>query len=400
MEHANDKYRKVLFVHDGPMYEDDAGNVYGIHFKEDIKERYLNLGDSVTFCMRSQKIRSEDKSKYSLIKPDQFRFVSFPNFKTIRSYFFRKPVAKQIIYNEVRNHDILVARMPSASGTMAIRAAQKYNVPYLAEYVACTFDAYWNYNWKGKLIAHYKMWEQKKVIKNVPYVIYVTNQFLQHRYPNLGENIGCSDVELPKYQPKDLIDRVKKIKNRGANEPIKLATVAALDVPYKGQDDVIKAINLLKKQGKHFHYYLVGQGNPDYLMKLTKMLGLNEEIKFIGALPHERVFELLEEIDVYIQPSKQEGLPRAMIEAMSKACPALGARTAGIPELVSDDCIFTPGDVSEIIEQLSAINCNWMIAQAERNFKEAEKYQHHLLEEKRLSFYREFLSKNSSLIDS
>ena len=57
--------------------------------------------------------------------------------------------------------------------------------------VGCVFDAYWNYNWKGKLIAHYKLKEYKRIFHEAPYVVYVTSQFLQNRYPKKRDSISC-----------------------------------------------------------------------------------------------------------------------------------------------------------------------------------------------------------------
>ena len=170
-----------------------------------------------------------------------------------------------------------------------------------------------------------------------------------------------------------------------------MCTVAALDVPYKGQVDVIKAIGQLKKDGVLFKYKLIGQGNPAQLEKAIEKYEVKDLVEIVGPLPHNKVFDFLETIDVYVQPSKQEGLPRAMIEAMSKACPALGARTAGIPELISEECIFKPGNVGEITQKLKRIDTAWLIKQAALNFETAKEYQKEVLEERRKAFYQEFL---------
>src|SRR5690625_830432 len=215
--------RKVLFVHDGPLYTNEKSEVFGIHYTEEIKQRYLQLGDSVTFCMREKKISNSQETKFSRISDEDFQFTSFPDFKSIGKYLTEKPKAKRIIRTSVQNHDVLVARMPSASGTIAIKAARKYKVPYLVEMVACTYDAYRYYDWKGKLIAPYKLWEIQKVIKNCPYVIYVTKSFLQKRYPTKGKSIHCSNVKLNTI-PKDVKrKRLEGIKiNKTRNNPLVL----------------------------------------------------------------------------------------------------------------------------------------------------------------------------------
>lgn len=382
---------KVLFVHDGPMYTDASGNVFGIHYNDKIVDRYAQLGSEVTFLMRQEPIEDSSSTTLSRITRANFSFVSVPNFKSIRTYFVNKPKAKKIIYETVAKNDIIVVRMPSATGALAINAARKLDKPYLVEMVACTFDAYWNYNWKGKLIAIYKYFKTQRIIKQSPFVLYVTNDFLQRRYPTNGKSIGCSDVELNDINNNTLLNRLNKI-NVDESSVLKLATVAALDVPYKGQADVIRALHLLKKEEIIIHYCLVGQGSSSQLTELAKQLGIEDQIHVVGALKFELIFEFLDGIDVYIQPSKQEGLPRAMIEAMSRGLPALGAKTAGIPELIKKECIFKAGNIYEIKEKIKLISKTWMVENAHANFEKSKEYTKGILDERRKKFYEEFLA--------
>ena len=114
-------------------------------------------------------------------------------------------------------------------------------------------------------------------------------------------------------------------------------------------------------------------------------------MEVVGPLPHNKVFDYLEKIDVYIQPSKQEGLPRAVIEAMSKACPCLGARTAGIPELIPDEGIFEPGNIEQIVAKLRLMNTDWLAKNAKMNFGTSKNYQTEILESERNAFYKTFM---------
>ncbi|MFR9276345.1 glycosyltransferase [Finegoldia magna] len=78
---------------------------------------------------------------------------------------------------------------------------------------------------------------------------------------------------------------------------------------------------------------LQGGGNQDYLLSIAKTYHVEDRVIFWGRLSPEKVQEWMDKVDIYIQPSLQEGLPRSVIEAMSRGCLVLGART-GIPELL------------------------------------------------------------------
>jgi len=295
-----------------------------------------------------------------------------------------------VIKKAVLEHDCLIARLPSSAGYTAVRYAKKYHKSYLIEVVGCTWDALWNHSYKGKVLALPRYFDMKKSIKDAPYVIYVTNEFLQKRYPTKGKSIGCSDVVLPNISENVLDTRLEKIEQKRDDKPIILGTTAAIDVRYKGQEYVIKAISRLNKEGHNFEYYLAGGGDDSYLKNLAEKYDIINKVKFLGSLPHEMVFRYLDDIDIYIQPSKQEGLPRALIEAMSRGCPALGSTTGGIPELLNSDFIFHNGSVDEICKLLKMMNRNVMVKEAIRSFDKAKEYNKDLLNKKRNLFYLSF----------
>ena len=138
----------------------------------------------------------------------------------------------------------------------------------------------------------------------------------------------------------------------------------------------------------------MGQGDPSRLNRLINRLQLNDEVEIIGQIKHEQVFDLLNQSDIYIQPSKQEGLPRAVIEAMSKACPIFGANTGGIPELILPTCIFQKGNIKQIESLLSNIDKSFLAKMAQMNFETAKNYLPEVLTERRRGFYENFINEN------
>ena len=167
-------------------------------------------------------------------------------------------------------------------------------------------------------------------------------------------------------------------------------TAAAISVPYKGQEFVIKAISELKKKGLYFEYHLIGFGSEERLRKIAVEAGVEDQVFFRGPLPHSDVLGFMDDMDIYVQPSKQEGLPRATIEAMSRGCLCLGSRVAGIPELLEDAYLFNKGDVKQISEILRSVDETKLKEQAERNYNEAKQYDKNLLNRRRTEFIEEF----------
>jgi len=99
----------------------------------------------------------------------------------------------------------------------------------------------------------------------------------------------------------------------------------------------------------------------------------------------------LDEIDIYLQPSLAEGLPRSLIEALSRGCPIIASRCGGIPELLDDECLIRPGVVSELRDQLTARvdDTQWQLKQARQNWTQARRYTTDVLGPKRLAAIRE-----------
>ena len=130
------------------------------------------------------------------------------------------------------------------------------------------------------------------------------------------------------------------------------------------------------------------------LKKLIKKYELEKEVKIIGALPHDEVFKWLENIDIYIQPSYMEGLCRALVEAMSKACPVICTDAGGNFELIEEKNIYKQRDIFGLMKILENINNEELKKNAIYNYNKSRKYTASLLNEKRDVFYSKFIREN------
>jgi hypothetical protein len=122
--------RKVLFVHDGPMYYNPQNNTYfGVHYDDKLVNRYTFFGQKVTFLMRLKTILHEETKKYNLIKSPQFSFVEIPNYKSIKSYIVNLGPARKIIEAAVKENDIIIVRLPSSAGVISLKKSREINKP-------------------------------------------------------------------------------------------------------------------------------------------------------------------------------------------------------------------------------------------------------------------------------
>ena len=336
-------------------------------------------------------IKRVEKGTEDMVDDGALEFIPIAKINTLKSLLFKKKRNKDIVEKEVAKADVCIAHIPAGHSYDVISYSKKYNKPFMTVVVGCSWDSMWNYNWKGKLLALSSYLDLKKAQKDAPYSIYVTNDFLQKRYPTKGKWIGCSNVNLSTGVEGVLDNRINQINLRKkSNKTLIIGTAAALDVPYKGQEYVIKALGMLKKQNIDFEYHLVGGGSGNSLAEAAKISGVEDRVFIHGRIPHEQISQFLDGIDIYIQPSKQEGLPRATIEAMSRGCLCMGSNIAGIPELLESRFLFEKGDVKGIVKILKEIDFDECENQAIRNFDEAKKYDKDILNERRSKFINEF----------
>lgn len=352
--------------------------------------RYLALGDEITVLTHSKKV---NKPQSNMIADNAVRFVFIPKINSLKSLLYDSRKVRKILEEEVKNTDVCVVHM-NGHGRDIVKLANKYKKPLMSVVGGCAWDALWNYDWRGKILAPWAYIQTKIAQKKVEYTIYVTKKFLQSRYPNCGKWVACSNVNIKTGVSGILEQRLTRIDKVEKQKTIlRIGTSAALDVPYKGQKYVIRALDLLRKQGICLEYHLIGRGDASLLKSEVERLHLNDQVFIHGPLPHNEVLGFLDDIDIYVQPSKQEGLPRAMIEAMSRGCLCLGSNIAGIPELVENKYLFAKGSVKQIASILSSITYDDLRAQAIANYEKAKDYDKDVLDERRRNFILEF--KNS-----
>ena len=387
---------KAVFTHDNIFIKDDKNNYYSSgKLPYEVFQRYLKYFEEITVIGREiTNNNPEDLKKLNLSSGEGVKFKCVPSLSNPISMVTKRKVAVDTIEEALKESDVLIARLPSITGNLSVKIAKKLNKPYFIEMVACCWDSLWNYgNIQGKLFAPYLYNDSKKILKDATHVVYVTSQFLQSRYPTNGKQLACSDVEIGVLSNSVLQERKDYIQSNKSTV-YTIGLIGSLNSKYKGIEVAFKALKKLLDNGINVNFKILGDGDATKWKALANELKVNKLVEFSGTLPQGKaVFEWLKTLDLYIQPSFQEGLPRSLVEAMSQAVPCIGSSAGGIPELINLDFLHTPGDHTKLSNDLSRIlkDKNLQISLAEKSFDTAKNYQKEILKIKRDKFFDEFM---------
>jgi glycosyltransferase involved in cell wall biosynthesis len=143
---------------------------------------------------------------------------------------------------------------------------------------------------------------------------------------------------------------------RQKDDLIRVSTFARLYVT-KGLPYLLDAIVQVKSVHPNTQFKVYGDGPlHDELMDCSKQLGLDGNEIFVGAFTgREELNKIMSETDIYVMSSILEGLPIAMIEAMSYGSPMVVTAVGGIPEAIQDSVngmVCEPGDARCLAQKI------------------------------------------------
>lgn len=377
---------KIIFAHDHKFSIDEDNQFYSPgKLNNNSFSRYFHHFDSITILSRFIVSNSNELRSYNKIDSDGINFIGIDNQSSFVNRFLKRHYYSNKIKKILSEHDALVVRVPSEIGFLAAKVAKSIGIPYVCEVVACPEDAMDGIQGlKPKLYKPLIVHEMKQCVKDASGAIYVTNQFLQKKYPCSGFVQSASNVEI-----NDTAISSKKYSIEDKPH-VEVCLIGNLDSPHKGYETLFNAIEILEKSNeKTFTFYLVGSGE-----KYKRTYDSNKiNIVYTGALSNEKVIQLLDKVDIYIQPSNQEGLPRATIEAMSRGLPCIVSNAGGLPELVDEKFIHNINDhfsLAELLKVLVRSNIDFF-EQSKINLEKSSAYLASNLFKSRNDFFSQYV---------
>ena len=141
---------------------------------------------------------------------------------------------------------------------------------------------------------------------------------------------------------------------RGVSDGHQWIAVGRL-TPQKGFDVLLSALALVRDGLRPRQVWIVGDGpERDRLKAQADMLGLDEHVAWLGERPQAEVAELLAQADLFLLPSRYEGLSNAGLEALERALPIVATACGGLDRYLSPDTgwVVPPDDAAALSQAL------------------------------------------------
>jgi glycosyltransferase involved in cell wall biosynthesis len=148
-----------------------------------------------------------------------------------------------------------------------------------------------------------------------------------------------------------------------AGSKLKLMYAGRITAYQKRAGDLLKVASLLNAKGIDYHWDIIGDGG-DYKISLEQQFkteGLLDKVVFRGWLSQAEVQQYMADADVLVLVSDFEGMPVAMMEALSMGCGFVGTRVSGIEDYefhpLAKDCfgVFDVGYIEEAVTRIQQI---------------------------------------------
>ena len=376
-------------------------------------DRYLKVLDGVKVVARAEHKPAVDH-RYRPVVGAGVEFIEVPYYLGPWQYAKVRGRVRAAVRSALAPDDAVLCRGGSRVATDLLPLLWKQGRPYGLEVVGDPHEAFAPGAVKHPLRPFFRYLSTralKEQCARAAAVSYVTERALQRHYParNHGFAVGVSDADLQEtyfrsvprvfttsYSSTDLsVDDYAPGPKKYAS-PIRprLVFVGSLEQMYKGQDVLIRAVSVLSRRAFPVELRIIGDGrHRSELEELARSLSLNGSVKFLGELPAGiAVRSQLDDASLMVLPSRTEGLPRVVVEAMARGLPCIATSVGGIPELLHPDDLVPPNDPQALADKIQQVICDpsRLCRMSARNLRKAQEFRPEVLEKKRTEFY-EFL---------
>lgn len=272
-----------------------------------------------------------------------------------RSAVWLLQYVKYVLVREYKKHhfDIIHAHMAYPTGYIAVKLRKRIGVPVVI--TSHKGDVIPESRYRRRYVTRKRMcW----AIKNADAVTAVSSE-LKVIMDNLSEGKANTFV-IPNGvdMPPDSAGLVPETCAEIAGKPF-ILTLGRLH-HYKGLDVLLEAIKILRKKKIEIPLLVIAGDGKEMgnLRRQTIKLELDDKVIFTGAVFGDQKHWLLRNCVFFLQPSRAEGMPLTVLEAMAYGKAVIGTRISGIMELITNNengILIEPGDSLSLSEAIKSL---------------------------------------------
>lgn len=323
-----------------------------------------------------------------------------PDFSGPAEYALRFSALRKRVRQAVAECDAYILQAPGVVARLVRRELRRKRRPYAVNAMGDPWDALGPNTLPTILRPIYRSVltrEMRTMCSQAQAVLY-WSRAIQQRYPAAenGYTTVSPRIVLPCgfASPGLIRQRADRAQNFGPGKSrcFQVGFIGSFEQLYKGPDTLLHAVNACSRAGLDIRALLVGEGRCREEMKsLARALSIDDKVVFPGQLGFGKpVVDFLDSLDLFVMPSRAEGLPRALVEAMARGCPCIGSRIGGIPELLHPDDLVPPGDPQALAAKILQVanDPQRLMQMSMRNVENAKAFDPEILRKQRADFYR------------
>ena len=383
----------LFFVTEARFVKTEDGQIYSSgSFTYALWKRYLAVFSSVTVVARVRNVGNAVCDKNLISNGNGVSFLCLPDISGVGGFLKRKKEIVNRMRGRFEKNNAYILRVPGMIGVMAAQVLKNKRLPFAVEVVGDPWDVYApnspiRNKWR-MFLRVFGCLSLKRLVYSSKAAIYVTKQYLQHRYPissgaysTYASNVILKDsyiVDVPEMND--------------FSHKLSIISIGMLAQMYKCPDTVLEAIKILREKGIDCELVWLGDGKyKEEMEHYAEKLGIAGHVRFEGLVPAgKEVINYILKSDIFVLVSQTEGLPRALIEAMACGKFCVATNVGGIPELLDSRWLIKPRNANALADMIIYAKNHPQEAYREvkQNLQKVMDYRESVLVQRRNDFYQ------------
>lgn len=341
---------KVLFISSWYPCRVTPTNGNFIQRHAEAVARYCNTAS--LFVISDSNVKSGYEITEETVNGVYTVIVYYPKTKSILFSFLKKYVnykkAFLLGYEKIETHfgkpDVLHGNVILPAGLIVRKLSEKFDIPYIL-----------TEHWTGFLKNRQNQlpWIQKQLVKYAA----AKATFICPVSFNLQQNMQELGLQGNYKAIANVVDESLFVppKEKKQHEKTHFLHVSNLNDEHKNVSGIIRAIQSLSEITTHFHFTIMGDGNPAPYQKMADDLHISSSLLHIeGEKTLQEIAYSMQKADVFVLFSYYENLPCVISEAHMVGIPVIATNVGGIPEMINEEngILIEPGNETQLTEAM------------------------------------------------